>query len=211
MFRTISWLLLLDYWSGDKMLVNWIFLNAITYLESIEFVAQILFLIQELLKSVCQNNVGIVKATVHFVEMLVLVLVIYIIVVLGAVVLIFVRLFHFVPPLLVKLHERHWSIILLLSFFLLPLFLVSFIFAFFIGLLGILIIIIILLFLTVNTTIILIDIQDIGLTIRIISYLLRWLNIQLAILFGVTSFNLMLCILIFLKLFCFLCVWLWVN
>ena len=106
--------------------------------------------------------------------MLVLVLVIYIIVVLGAVVLIFVRLFHFVPTLLVKLHERHWSIILLLSFFLLPLFLVSFIFAFFIGLLGILIIIIIiLLFLTVNTTIILVDIQDIGLTIRIISYLLR--------------------------------------
>ena len=47
-----------------------------TYLEAIKFIAQILLLIEQLLKSVGQNDVGVVEAAILFIEVIVLVLIV---------------------------------------------------------------------------------------------------------------------------------------
>ena len=63
-----------------------------TYLKSVELVTKVLFFIEQLLESICQDDISVVKTTVFFVEVHVLVLVVKYVVLLVRVIFIVVIL-----------------------------------------------------------------------------------------------------------------------
>jgi len=74
--NTSSCFLLLDYKNNNI----YTYIDKITYFESIELISQILLLVQKLLQPITEYYICIVKSTVFFIKVVILILYVFILV-----------------------------------------------------------------------------------------------------------------------------------